>query len=194
MSLQSDRRQLLQLSMLAAAASILPLAAAKADDVMPADPNDLAHAFDLFVGTWNVKHRQLKERLAGSHDWIEFGGTQVLVPILGGMGNADENFIDKPGDPYLGFTVRAYDSKTKMWAIWWLDGRSPDAISVPTVGTFKDGVGTFYDDEDFNGKPIKVRFLWSEITSASRKWEQAFSADGGKTWETNWIAWFTKTA
>ena len=192
MPFQSDRRQLLQLSMLSAAAGILPLASLKADAAMPADPNDPAHAFDLFVGTWKVKHRQLKERLAGSHEWIEFGGTQVFVPILGGFGNADDNFIDKPGNPYRGFTVRAYDPKTKNWAIWWLDGRTPDAISVPTVGRFEHGVGTLYDDEDFNGKPIKCRFIWSEITATSRKWEQAFSPDGGKTWETNWIAWFTK--
>jgi hypothetical protein len=57
-----------------------------------------------------------------------------------------------------------------------------------------NGVGTFLGDITFNGKPTKTRFIWSKMTGISAHWEQAFSADGGKTWETNWYADFKKVA
>ena len=77
-----------------------------------------------------------------------------------------------------------------MWSIWWFDGRTPSELDPPVTGRFENGVGTFYSDDTFKGKPIRVRFTWSNITAASAHWEQAFSADGGKTWETNWTTDF----
>ena len=59
-------------------------------------------------------------------------------------------------------------------------------------GTFEDGVGTFYADETLRGRPIKVRFIWSAITPDAARWEQAFSPDGGATWEVNWITDFAR--
>jgi hypothetical protein len=83
---------------------------------------------------------------------------------------------------------RAYDPKSGLWAIWWIDGRNPSGpLDPPVKGRFVHGVGTFYADDTLRGKPIKVRFIWSHITANSARWEQAYSADGGKTWETNWI-------
>jgi hypothetical protein len=80
-----------------------------------------------------------------------------------------------------------------FWGIWWLDGRDPTSNLDPTMkGHFLKGVGTFYADDTLRGKPIRVRFIWSHITAASAHWEQAFSADAGKTWETNWVTDFTK--
>ena len=150
--------------------------------------------FDLFYGTWHARHRKLKQRLAGSGDWVEFEGRQLFLPMLGGAGNMDDNVFDVPGATYRGVSLRAFDPKTQTWAIWWLDGRAPDKIDVPVIGRFENGVGTFLADDTFEGKPIKVRFLWSRITARSRYWEQAFSPDGGKTWETNWTTEFAKTS
>jgi hypothetical protein len=83
---------------------------------------------------------------------------------------------------------RAYDSKTGQWAIWWIDGRNPFGnLDPPVKGRFVNGIGTFYADDTLRGKPIKVRFIWSHITQTSARWEQAFSPDEGKTWETNWL-------
>jgi hypothetical protein len=93
-----------------------------------------------------------------------------------------------------GVTLRAFDPKTQKWSIWWLDGNDPTEIDVPLVGGFEQGTGAFYADDTFEGKRVKVRFLWKNITPNSRQWEQALSADGGKTWETNWITWFTRVS
>ncbi len=68
-----------------------------------------------------------------------------------------------------------------MWSIWWLDGRHPGQLDPPVVGGFKDGIGTFQCDDTLNGKPIVVRFIWSNITPTSTRWEQSFSPDGGET-------------
>jgi hypothetical protein len=145
------------------------------------------HDFDFLMGEWRLHHRRLKERLAGCHEWQEFDSTSTASPILGGYGNIDDNLIYLPGDTYRAVTVRTYDPKTGQWAIWWIDGRDPFGNLDPAVkGRFVNGVGTFYSDDVFKGKPIRVRYIWSHITPTSAHWEQAFSPDGGKTWETNW--------
>ena len=153
---------------------------------------DHSHDFDFLIGKWNVHHSQLKDRLAGSHEWVEFDGTSVLWMTLNGHGTFDDNYIAKPTGAYRAVGIRAYDPKTQQWAIWWLDERQPREIEPPVFGNFQNGIGTFEGDDTFNGKPIKVRFTWSKITANSAHWEQAFSPDGGKTWETNWRMDFTR--
>ena len=146
------------------------------------------HDFDFLVGRWRVHHRKLKERLANNHEWIEFDGTLSSQPLMGGYANVDDDVFEVPGGTYRGVAPRSFDAKTGQWSIWWLDSRTPTApLDPPVRGSFHNGVGTFYADDTFNGKPIRIRFIWSEITSTSCHWEQAFSPDGGKTWETNWI-------
>lgn len=155
---------------------------------------DPSHDFDFLFGTWQVRHRRLNRRLAGCTEWTGFDGTSSAHALLGGAGNVDDNVLNLPGGPYRAATLRAYDPATKQWAIWWLDGRQPHTIDAPMIGRFEDGVGTFFADETFEGRPIRVRFLWSRITPVSCRWEQAFSADGGRTWEINWEMDFTRTA
>ncbi len=151
-----------------------------------------AEDFDFLIGKWRVHHRRLKERLAGSDDWQEFEGTSELWKILGGAGTIDDNVIELPDGTYRAATVRALDPRTQKWSIWWVDGRTPGPLDPPMVGGFADGVGSFFADETFNGKPIRVRFLWSDITANTCRWEQSFSPDGGETWEVNWVMNFTR--
>lgn len=149
--------------------------------------------FDFFIGHWRTHHRRLKERLAGNHEWVEFGGSSICQKLMGGQGNLDDNVLDLPGSTYRAATLRAFDPSSRQWSIWWLDGRTPQAsLEPPMRGSFEDGIGTFYADEDFRGQPIRVRFVWSRITPIFCRWEQAFSADGGLTWETNWYTDFTR--
>lgn len=150
------------------------------------------HDWDWLVGRWNVKHRRLKGRLVGSTTWEEFDGTSTLWLTLGGLGTVDDNLLELPGGTYRAVGVRAFDPKTGRWAIWWLDGRDPSHIDPPVYGGFKDGVGTFTGDDTLDGKPIKVRFQWTEMKANSAHWEQAFSPDGGATWEVNWRMQFTR--
>jgi hypothetical protein len=88
--------------------------------------------------------------------------------------------------------LRSYDPKTKTWAIWWLDGRSPHHLDTPVIGSFSGTVGTFLAHDVLDGRPIQVRFLWRTNPGAHPTWEQAFSADGGVTWETNWTMEFVR--
>src|ERR1700679_1576510 len=152
-----------------------------------------AHDFDFLVGKWRVHHHRLKARLAGSTEWQDFEGTSEMQMTMGGQGTFDDNFIDLPGGAYRAAGLRGYDPKTQTWSIWWLDGRNPQApLDPPVRGNFQNGIGTFLADDTFNGKPIKVRYLWSAITPTSAHWEQAFSPDGGKSWETNWVMDLTR--
>jgi hypothetical protein len=151
------------------------------------------HDWDFLVGRWSVRHRRLKARLAGSTEWEEFAGTCINWPTLGGKGNVDDNVIELPGGTYCAMGIRALDAQAGQWLIWWLDLRNP-TIDPPMRGGFKDGIGIFLADETLNGRPIKVRFRWSQITPTSAQWEQAFSPDGGETWETNWIMDFARAS
>ena len=145
------------------------------------------HDFDFLVGSWRVHHRRLKQRLADSTEWVAFEGTCTMRPLMDGYGNVDDNFLDMPGSPYHGVGVRAYDAKTGDWAIWWVDGRMPhNPLDPPVKGHFVNGVGNFYADDTLRGKTVRVRYTWSHITANTAQWEQAYSPDGGKTWEMNW--------
>jgi len=148
------------------------------------------NGFDFLIGNWRVHHRRLKERLANNREWVEFEGTSIARKILGGRGNMDDNVLNLPGGAYRAVTVRTYDPAEKLWSIWWIDSRHPGPLDPPVVGRFENGVGTFYADDTFNGKPIRVRYLWTNQSDAPH-WEQAFSEDEGKTWETNWTMDFT---
>jgi hypothetical protein len=153
---------------------------------------DHAHDFDFLVGQWKVHHRRLKVRLAGSHEWAEFEGTSKLWMAMDGHATVDDNYIGLPGGAYHAVGLRGYDPKSQTWAIWWLDGRDPRTVGAPVIGRIDNGVGVFEGDDTFDGRPIKVRFVWSKITRRSAHWEQAFSPDGGKTWETNWVMDLTR--
>jgi len=148
--------------------------------------------FDFFMGSWKCRHRYLVKRLAGCHDWIEFGGSCVARKILDGFGNMDENDIDLPGAAYHGMSLRTWDPASKLWSIYWLDSRRPGDLFPPVHGGFEKGVGTFHGNDTLDGRPIRVRFTWSRTTDSSPRWEQAFSLDNGSTWEPNWSMDFTR--
>jgi hypothetical protein len=148
--------------------------------------------FDFFIGSWNVTHRRLNERLVGATEWTTFLGTCVAQKILGGYGNMDDNVLEIPTGTYRAVTLRSYDANSQTWSIWWLDSRNPGQLDVPVVGQFNQGVGTFYADDTLAGQPIRVRFTWLVANPDAPRWEQAFSADGGNNWETNWVMEFTR--
>jgi hypothetical protein len=150
------------------------------------------HDFDFFMGKWKVQHRRLKERLVGCDEWVEFDGTCVTQKLLNGQANVDDNVLNLPQGMYRATSLRSYDPEKQLWAIWWLDSRSPGRLDPPVIGKFADGVGTFFADDIPAGRPIRVRFRWTDTQSPSPHWEQAFSANNGTTWETNWTMDFTR--
>lgn len=149
------------------------------------------HDFAFQTGAWRVHHRKLRERLAGCTDWFEFAGTCSAWEILGGAGNVEDNWLDDPNGAYSAAAVRKLDPATRQWSIWWIDSRAT-AIDPPVHGGFADGAGTFVGSATFDGRRIDVRFIWSGITADRAHWEQAFSDDGGVTWETNWMMAFER--
>lgn len=145
--------------------------------------------FDFLFGRWRVRHRRLVRRLASETRWEEFDGDTDCRPLLCGLGNMDENRLELPSDAYEAVTLRLFDPGMERWSIWWIDGRH-GRLEPPVHGSFSDGVGTFFGEDAFEGRPITVRFIWSGIGPDAARWEQAFSPDGGASWETNWIMQF----
>jgi hypothetical protein len=151
---------------------------------------ETANDFDFLFGSWSVRNRCLRERLAGSDEWDEFEATSTARPLLDGLGNEDEFRTDHDGG-MIGMAFRFFDPKARLWSIYWADSRRSGLLDPPVIGSFADGIGLFEGSDVLNGRPILVRFAWSGIETPEPRWEQAFSADGGRTWETNWIMDFT---
>jgi hypothetical protein len=179
--------------------SALAIATASVSHAMPATSDapaaavrDGAHDFDFLFGQWNGVHHKLKARLANSNDWEDFTGTLGVRPLLGGRANMDESVFHSGKEGAGGIAFRVYDAKQGLWSIYWI-GTTSYTVDSPMVGRFVDGVGTFYGDDTWQGKPVRARFIWSKIDLTHCHWEQAYSTDGGKTWETNWLMDFVRT-
>ena len=147
---------------------------------------DGQHDFDFYQGRWKVHNRRLLHPLSGSSDWVEFDGTSVDSAIWNGRANLDEFEADSPSGHIQGMTLRLYEPKSGEWSLSWANA-SRGRLETPMIGSFEGKIGKFYDQETFEGRSIYVRFLWKDITSSTCRWEQAFSVDGGQSWETNWI-------
>jgi hypothetical protein len=168
--------------------------AAKPAAEVGASIRDGQHDFDWMHGSWKVYLKRLVKPLTGSTTWVEYEGTQVTRKVWGGKANLDEFIADSPSTKahLEGLTLRLYNPESREWSIYWANAKNGALGLPPTVGRFTDGRGEFYDEEEWEGRHITVRYVWSDITPTSARFEQAFSVDGGKTWEPNWISTITR--
>ncbi len=148
---------------------------------------DGQHDFDFEIGTWKTHLSRLVHPLSGSTTWATYEGISVVRKIWDGRANLVELEADGAPGHIEGLSLRLYNPESHQWSLNYANSRG-GSLSVPTIGGFKNGRGEFYDQEEFNGRMILVRNVWSEITADSCRFEQAFSDDGGKNWEVNWIA------
>jgi hypothetical protein len=191
-AMNEERRRLLQLTL--SALPTLALGEIALAEPQPSAAAGISHDFDFFFGEWRVHHRRLKRRLVQADDWEEFEGVTKCQPLLGGLANLNDSLVHRPSGPTRGMGLRAFNAATNTWGDWYLDGRDPTRIEVHGVGRFERGVATFYADDVFEGKAVKVRGVWSHIATSSFQWEQAYSPDAGRTWETNYVMRQIRTA
>jgi hypothetical protein len=161
--------------------------AAKTYPAQPAAQRDGRHDFDFEIGNWKTHLKRLVHPLTGSRTWIELDGTSVIRKVWNGRANLVELQVDGPSGHVEGLSLRLYNPQAHQWSLNFSNA-SDGTLSVPTVGEFKNGRGEFFDQETLNGRTIYVRDVFCDITPDSYRFEQAFSTDGGKTWEVNWIA------
>jgi hypothetical protein len=160
----------------------------------PAPARDGSHDFDFLIGNWKAHVRRLPDRLVGSSNWIDYNGISNHKKLLDSNANFEEFEVDNP-EKHLHIkaqTLRLYNPDTHQWGIYLLDLDKGVLSTPPVVGEFKGNRGEFYDQEQYKGRAILVRYVWLNISPKSARMEQAFSADGGKTWETNWICELTR--
>lgn len=156
--------------------------------IAPAD--DGRHDFDFLHGRWTVRNQRLKARLCGSQEWETFDAEAECHPVLDGLGNVDE-FVTDWGTGYRGMTLRLFDPLARQWSLYWASNRD-GILETPVVGAFRDGVGTFHAMERHAGRAVLMRFIWNDISADAAHWQQALSADGGASWETNWHMHLTR--
>jgi len=148
---------------------------------------DGQHDFDFEIGTWKTHLRRLVPPLTGSTTWIEYEGTTVVRKVWNSRANLVELKASGPAGSFEGLSLRLYNPQSRQWSLNFAN-INDGVMAQPTIGEFKDGRGEFYNQEKYNERAILVRFVITRIAEDKYRFEQAFSDDGGKTWEVNWIA------
>ena len=159
----------------------------QADPQQTLKPRDGQRDFDFEIGIWKTHLKRLVHPLTGSTTWVEYDGTSVVRRVWDGRANLVELRAEGPAGHFEGLSLRLYNPVSHQWSLNFANSND-GTLTQPAIGEFKNGRGEFYDQETFNGRAILVRFLISDITPNSCRFEQSFSDDGGKTWELNWIA------
>ena len=156
--------------------------------------HDGAHDFDFLIADWKAHVRRLPDRLVGSNDWIEYDGISRHKKLLDSNANFEEFEVSnrEKGLHIKAQTLRLYNPDSHQWSIYLVDLDKGTLSLPPVVGQFTGHRGEFYDQEDYKGRAVLVRFVWNDISPESARMEQSFSADGGKTWEVNWICELTR--
>ena len=171
----------------------LPTSRAQAEASAAAATRDGAHDFDWEIGTWKTRLRRLAKPLSGSDEWLEYEGTSVVRAVLDGRANLVELEVEGPAGRIEGVSLRLYAPQAQQWSLNFANIRN-GLLTQPVLGDFRNGIGEFYGQDELDGRAILVRFVISEVTAESARFEQAYSDDGGRTWETNWIATDTRIA
>lgn len=154
-------------------------------------PRDGQHDFDFEFGAWKAKVSRLLHPLTGSTTWVAFEGTSVVRKVWDGSANLGELEVEGPTGRIQGLTLRLYNPQSHQWNISWANSGA-GTLGPAMLGEFRNGRGEFFNQESLNGRAVYVRFVFSDIAPTSFRFEQAFSDDGGKTWEVNWVATFTR--
>jgi hypothetical protein len=154
---------------------------------------DGQHDFDFEFGAWKAHLSRRLHPLTGSNTWVTYDGTSVVRKVWNGRANLGEFNVIGPAGHIEGLSLRTYNPQSHQWNISWANS-GDGTLTQPMIGEFKNGRGEFYDQESLNGRAIFVRFIFSDITANSFRLEQAFSNDGGQTWEPNWITTFTRVS
>ena len=142
------------------------------------------------VGSWKIHNRFLKGRLCGSTEWLEFEATYDFRLLLDGSGNIDRFSAVRDGKQVEGLTLRLFDPARETWSLYWADNVRPGVLQPPMVGRWEGDHAEFFGEEEVDGRKVACVFRWTR--GEHPRWEQAFSNDEGRTWETNWIMEFTR--
>jgi hypothetical protein len=148
---------------------------------------DGQHDFDWEFGTWKTHVKRRLRPLSGSNEWVEYEGTTTVREVWNGRANLVELDVKGPAGRIEALSLRLYNPEAHQWSLNFANVNG-GTMAIPTVGEFKAGRGEFYSQETLGARSILVRFVISDFSQESARFEQSFSDDGGKTWETNWIA------
>lgn len=150
---------------------------------------DGRHDFDFLVGRWYAHSKRLSRPLdVATDEWEAFDSVHDGVLLPSGFGVADDYRIPARPD-FVGLALQLYDPQALQWQAYWY---RLGVLTASLAGRFENGVGVFEGPDTHEGRPIRTRYTWSHIGADSARWEQAFSADGGRTWETNWVMDYTR--
>ena len=184
-----DRKKVVRAPLLVLTASVFLFLPSMQAQTQTPSAHDGSHDFDFLIGDWKAHVRRLPDRLVGSKDWIEYDGISNHHKILDSNANFEQFEVDNP-QKHLHIkaqTLRLYNPESQQWSIYLLDVDKGSLPLPPVIGQFTGNRGDFYCQDQYKGRAILVRYVWTNVSPKAARMEQSFSADGGKSWEVNWI-------
>jgi hypothetical protein len=169
----------------------MPVARGSAAENDHQELRDGQHDFDFNFGKWKTHIMRLQHPLSGQKDWVEMNGTVMVRKIWDGRGQVEEIEADGMSGHFEGMTVFLYNPEAHQWYQTFANVKG-GVLGSPEIGEFKNGRGELYSQDTLDGRSILVRAVWSEIEPNSHHFEQSYSADGGKSWEPNFVASLTR--
>lgn len=165
-------------------------AKSSSSDIIPS-PNSSQRDYEFYIGKWKIHNKKLKTLFSNCTDWIEFDATEEIRPVLFGLGYVGQYKATISDKPFEGAAVHLFNPETRLWSNYWADSNR-GVMEVPVVGSFENRIGLFYAEDFLNQKKIRLRFHWDATEKDKHVWNQAFSDDDGRTWETNWIMYYNR--
>lgn len=153
-----------------------------------------AQDFDFLTGYWKVHSLYRKVGLRGAKEWVEFDGRSEVKPLRNGLGNVGHYSGTRDGKRIEESTLRVFNPAGGDWSVFQDDAPRVRVLKEPIVGTFHGEKGEFFGNADVRGRTLRCRLIWIRADTRSPRCEQAFSEDGGRTWETKWIMTLTRDA
>jgi hypothetical protein len=181
-------RSRLALSLVMALAAFATAGATQTAPTTPSAASDGQKDFDWEIGTWTTKVKVCRNPLSGAApDWAEYEGTSVVKPLWDGRANFVELSVSGARGKIEGGSLRLYNPKARQWSLNYASTNA-GVLTAPVFGGFDGRVGSFYGQDSLDGRTILVRFTVKQMSANEARFEQAYSIDGGQSWEDNWIA------
>ena len=166
--------------------------AACASPIGAAPVRDGLHDVDFNLGKWHTSIRRYADPFSAPSHFASLEGTVTVRPVWNGKALLEEIEADGPNGHWQGLTLFLYNPQSGQWSQNYANAAQGHFEAAATIGEQRGRDIELYSTDTAGGRAILVKGLWSEIEPDSHRYTEAYSDDGGRTWQTAFDARLTR--